>query len=72
MSLNISLYEKELLNLNIDESLNRKIIQNENKLLSLFIEPKKKKEYHSIDQNAIKRGRRNINIKKKNIKKKII
>jgi len=70
MSLNISLYEKELLNLNIDESLNRKIIQNENKLLSLFIEPKKKKEYHSIDQNAIKRGRRNINIKKKNIKKK--
>jgi len=69
MSLNIRLYEKELLNLNIDESLNRKIIQNENKLLSLFIEPKKKREYHSIDQKAINRGR-NKNIKKKYIKKK--
>lgn len=80
MSLNIRSYQKELLNLKIDDSLNRKLIQNENKLLSLFVVPEKNKEFHSIDQKAIN-GRhiiikrkasnknKNINIKKKHLTK---
>ena len=72
MSLNIKSYQKELLNLKLDESLNRKLIQNENKLLSLFVIPEKKREFHSIDEKAISRNKK---IEKKKFlgkKKKII
>ena len=66
MSLNFfTMYKKDLKGLDIDASLNRKIIQNENKLQALFKISKKKKVSHSMDQNGIKKERNKI-IKKNN------
>ena len=61
MSLNsLAIYKKELNDLDIDASLNRKIIQNENKLQALFNIPKKKRAIHSTDQKGIKNERNKI------------
>ena len=61
MSLNFfTMYKKDLKGLDIDASLNRKIIQNENKLQALFKISKKKKVSHSIDQNGINKERNKI------------
>ena len=61
MSLNfLTIYEKNLQDLNVDESLNRKIIQNENKLQALFNIQKKKRGSHSTDQKGINKERNKI------------
>ena len=74
MSLNINLYEKDIQNLNIDSSLNIKLIQNENKLQAILnYKTKKKKECYSTDKNInnTKRNNKNkinkIKIPKKNL-----
>ena len=56
----LAIYKKELNDLDIDASLNRKIIQNENKLQALFNIPKKKRAIHSTDQKGIKNERNKI------------
>jgi hypothetical protein len=54
MSLNsLTIYEKDLEGLELDAFLHRKIMQNENKLQSLFNIPKKKRASHSTDQKGI-------------------
>ena len=54
MSLNsLTIYKKDLEGLDIDASLHRKIMQNENKLQALFNIPKKKRASHSTDQKGI-------------------
>ena len=68
MSLNsLTIYQKELEDLDIDASLNRKIMQNENKLQALFNIPKKKRASHSTDQKGINKERNKI-IQKNNNK----
>ena len=65
----ISIYTKDLKELDIDESLNRKIIKNEGKFHALFNVPKKNKKNHSTDEKGIIRERnQNIINKKKIIK----
>ena len=71
MSLNFfTMYKKDLKGLDIDASLNRKIMQNENKLQALFNISKKKKVSHSIDQNGINKERNKIIKKNNNTNKK--
>lgn len=67
MSINIITYQKEIKGLNIDESLNTKIIANENKLKALFKITNKKRQYHSTDHKPVNRERNN----KKKMKRKI-
>jgi len=68
MSLNsLTIYKQELDDLDIDEFLNRKIMQNENKLQALFNISKKKRESHSTDQKGINKERNKI-IQKNNNK----
>jgi hypothetical protein len=71
MSLNfLTIYEKNLQDLNVDESLNRKIIQNENRLQALFNNQKKKRGSHSTDQKGINKERNKIIQKNHNTNKK--
>ena len=71
MSLNfLTIYEKNLQYLDMDESLNRKIIQNENKLQALFNIPKKKRGSHSTDEKGINKERNKIIQKNHNTNKK--
>jgi len=63
----ISIYTKDLKELDIDESLNRKIIQNEGKLHTLFNVPKKNKKNHSTEEKGIIRERNQKNNKYKKI-----
>lgn len=67
MSINIITYQKEIKGLNIDESLNTKIIANENKLKALFKITNKKRQYDSTDHKPVNRERNN----KKKMKRKI-
>ncbi len=72
MSMNINLYEKDIKNLNIDSSLNAKLIENENKLQAIMNIPKKKYVSNSTDRNVINKDRNKKNLKKnKNSNKKI-
>ena len=50
-------YNNDMKDLNIDVSLNRKIIQNENKLQNLFNIIKNKRENHSTDEKGINKER---------------
>ena len=71
MSLNsLTIYLKDLEGLDIDASLHRKIIQNENKLQSLFNIPKKKRASHSTDQKGINKEINKIIKKSTNTNKK--
>ena len=71
MSLNFfTMYKKDLKDLDIDASLNRKIMQNENKLQALFNISKKKKGSHSIDQKGINKEKNKIIKKNNNANKK--
>lgn len=71
MSLNFfTMYKKDLKDLDIDASLNRKIMQNENKLQALFNISKKKKGSHSIDQKGINKEKNKIIKKNNNTNKK--
>ena len=68
MSLSVNLYEKDIKNLNIDSSLNAKLIQNENKLQAILNYTKKKKECYSTDKNVNNREINNNKNKKNKIK----
>ena len=62
MSVNLTVYQKEMQILKINSFLNRKIIQNEMKLKTLFNDSDKKRKCYSTDKN-------NINIEKYKNKK---
>ena len=61
----INIYTKDLKELDIDESLNRKIIKNEGKFHALFNVLKKNKKIHSTDEKGIIRERNQKNNKYK-------
>ena len=67
MSINIMTYQKEMKYLDIDESLNTKIIANENKLKALFKITNKKRQCHSTEHKPVNREGNNKKKMKRNI-----
>ena len=72
MSLNINLYQKDIQKLQLDSSLNRKIIQNEKRFQNLLSIPKNKDKCYSTDRKSYNKKRFIKSNKKISNKKKLI